>query len=51
MLGVPFSGETVKQLKGELQWAYRRGDLCTMHRRSLMVMIGDGMGLMVNLTV
>jgi transposase len=45
MIRVNFSGETVKQLKGELRKAYERGDLRAVRRLSVLVMIGERIGL------
>jgi transposase len=51
MFRVTFSGETVKQLKGELRKAYERDDLRAVRRLSVLVMIGERMGLPVILAV
>ena len=45
MFRVTFSNETVKQLKGALQKAYQRGDLRSVRRLSVLVMIGERMGM------
>ena len=47
MFRVTFSSETVKQLKCELQKAYKRGDLRSVRRLSVLVMIGERMGLAI----
>ena len=47
MFRVTFSSETVKQLKGELRKAYERGDLRSVRRLSVLVMIGERMGLAI----
>ncbi len=51
MVRVTLTRETVKQLKDELQKAYRRGDLRSVRRLSVLVMIGERMGLVVILAV
>jgi transposase len=45
MFRITISNETVKQLKSKLQAAYRRGDLRAVRRISVLVMIGERMGL------
>jgi transposase len=45
MFRVTFSKQTVKELKAELQGAYVRGDLRGIRRLSVLVMIGERMGL------
>lgn len=45
MFRITISNETVKQLKSELQAAYRRGDLRAVRRISVLVMIGERLGL------
>jgi len=47
MFRVTFSKETVKELKGELQKAYERGDLRAVRRLSVLVMIGERISLAV----
>jgi transposase len=41
MFKVTFSNQTVKRLKGELQKAYTRGDLRSVRRLSVLIMIGE----------
>jgi len=41
MFKVTFSNKTVKRLKAELQKAYRRGDLRSVRRLSVLIMIGE----------
>ena len=47
MFRVTFSKETVKELKGELQKAYERGDLRAVRRLSVLVMIGERINVAV----
>ena len=51
MFRITFSKETVKQLKQELREAYIRGDLRTVRRLSVLVMIGERIGLAIILAV
>jgi len=51
MFRVTFSNETVKQLKVELQKAYERGDLRAVRRLSVLVMMGERIGLALILAV
>ena len=51
MFRVTFSKETVKELKGELQKAYQRGDLRAVRRLSVLVMIGERISLVVILAL
>ncbi len=44
-----FSKETVKELKGELQNAYERGDGRAVRRLSVLVMIGERLSLAVRI--
>ena len=41
MFKVTFSNQTVKRFKGELQKAYARGDLRSVRRVSVLIMIGE----------
>jgi transposase len=41
MFKVTFSNQTVKRFKGELQKAYARGDLRSVRRLSVLIMIGE----------
>ena len=41
MFKVTFSNRTVKRLKGELQKAYMRGDLRSVRRLSVLIMVGE----------
>lgn len=45
MFRVTFSNETVKRLRTELQKAYGRGDRRAIRRISVLVMMGEGVGL------
>jgi transposase len=45
MFRITFSRDTVKQLKGELEKAYGRGDLRAVRRLSVLVMIGERISL------
>jgi transposase len=45
MFRITFTKETVKELKGELQKAYERGDIRAVRRISVLVMIGERIGL------
>ncbi len=51
MVRLTLTRETVKQLKGELQKAYQRGDLRSVRRLSVLVMIGERMGMVVILAI
>jgi transposase len=51
MFRITFSNGTVKQLKSELRKAYQRGDLRAVRRLSVLVMIGERMGLAVILAI
>jgi transposase len=51
MFRITFSKETVKRLKQELQEAYVRGDLRAVRRLSVLVMIGERIGLAIILAV
>ena len=51
MFRVTLSKQTVKQLKSELQKAYERGDLRSVRRISVLVMIGERMALSVILAI
>jgi len=51
MFRITFSKETVKELKGELQKAYERGDLRVVRRLSVLVMIGERINLAVILAL
>jgi len=51
MFRVTFSNETVKQLKVELRKAYERGDLRAVRRLSVLVMMGERIGLTLILAV
>jgi len=45
MFKVTFSDQTVKRFRGELQKAYERGDLRSVRRLSVLIMIGDREGM------
>lgn len=51
MFRITLTHETVKQLKAELEKAYVRGDLRAVRRLSVLVMIGERIGLAVILAV
>jgi transposase len=51
MFRITISKETVKRLKQELREAYIRGDLRAVRRLSVLVMIGERIGLAIILAV